>query len=73
MRPTYGAYGHTDADGLVTLTLMVESGVAGECTLLVKVYPDGVMSQQLAHLPIGKTVDFKHIPFNVRLVCGRGP
>lgn len=42
------------------------NALLGAFELMVKVYPDGAMSQQLARLPIGATVDFKHIPFNVK-------
>jgi len=34
---------------------------------MVKVYTDGAMSTILASLPIGGAVDFKHVPFNVKI------
>ena len=40
---------------------------AGEFQLLVKVYPDGVVSGALDALPIGGEMEFKHIKFNVKL------
>jgi len=39
----------------------------GTFTLMVKVYPDGKMSQQMHHMPIGSTLDFKHIGKNVKV------
>ena len=39
----------------------------GAFQIMVKVYPEGAMSQQLARLPVGASVDFKHIKFNVKL------
>ena len=42
------------------------NAMLGAFQLMVKVYPEGAMSQQLAHLPVGASVEFKHIPFNVR-------
>jgi len=38
----------------------------GAFQVMVKVYPGGAMSQQLASVPIGTAVDWKHIPFNVK-------
>jgi cytochrome-b5 reductase len=35
--------------------------------LLVKVYPKGKLSSAMDALPIGGTMDFKHIPFNVKI------
>lgn len=43
------------------------NAMLGAFQLMVKAYPDGAMSQQLARLPIGATIDFKHISFNVKL------
>ena len=43
------------------------NAMVGAFQLMVKVYPNGAMSQQLARLPIGASVDFKHIKFNVKL------
>jgi len=39
----------------------------GEFQMLVKVYPDGIVSQALSELPIGGEMEFKHIKFNVKL------
>ena len=35
--------------------------------LLVKHYPDGLMSQHMLNMPIGSTLSFKHIDFNIKL------
>jgi len=43
------------------------NALVGQFELLVKVYPDGKMSQHLATLPLGQPVDFKHIEFNVKI------
>lgn len=42
------------------------NAMLGAFELMVKVYPDGVMSQQLARLPIGANLYFKHIPLNIK-------
>lgn len=42
------------------------NAMLGAFQLMVKVYPGGAMSEQLAQLPIGASIDFKHIPFNAR-------
>merc|ERR1712110_477902 len=39
----------------------------GKLQLLVKVYPDGLMSQHLKNLPMGSTIDFKHVEKNVKI------
>lgn len=39
----------------------------GSFDLLVKHYPNGRMSKHLSALPVGSTLDFKHINFNVKL------
>ena len=38
----------------------------GSFDLMVKIYPDGEMSQQMEQLELGDLLDFKHIPFNVK-------
>merc|ERR1712232_906425 len=43
------------------------NAMLGQFQLMVKVYPEGNMSQHLDKLEIGKSVDFKHIPFNVKV------
>ena len=42
------------------------NAMRGAFELLVKVYPDGEMSSHLASLPLGATVDFRHIAANVK-------
>ena len=39
----------------------------GQFELMVKVYENGALSSQLGALELGGTVDFKHIPFNVKI------
>merc|ERR1719420_363960 len=39
----------------------------GRFELLVKIYDQGAMSQHLDGLKIGDSVEFKHIPFNVKV------
>jgi hypothetical protein len=39
----------------------------GSFDLLVKIYPDGKMSQYLDHLALGDTIEFKHIEPNVKI------
>jgi cytochrome-b5 reductase len=39
----------------------------GQFELMVKVYESGALSSQLSALELGGTVDFKHIPFNVKI------
>ena len=34
---------------------------------MVKVYEGGALSGQLAAMELGESVDFKHIPFNVKI------
>tara|TARA_B110001452_G_scaffold120713_1_gene100190 strand:+ start:324 stop:1328 length:1005 start_codon:yes stop_codon:yes gene_type:complete len=43
------------------------NAMRGKFQLMVKVYPDGLLSRHLAALPIGRTVAFKHIPVNVKV------
>merc|ERR1712007_223444 len=39
----------------------------GQVDLMVKVYPEGKVSQHLDKLEIGQCVEFKHIPVNVKI------
>ena len=39
----------------------------GSFDLLVKHYPEGMMSQHMLNMPIGATLEFKHIEFNVKM------
>ena len=45
---------------------MSTNALKGAFELLVKVYDGGALSQQLATMALGATMDFKHIPFNVK-------
>eukprot|EP00924_Labyrinthula_sp_SR-Ha-C_P016048 augustus_masked-scaffold_4-processed-gene-17.9-mRNA-1 protein AED:0.05 eAED:0.05 QI:0/0/0/0.5/1/1/2/0/314 len=42
------------------------NATVGEFELLIKIYPDGKMSNYLNDLPVGEKVMFKHIKFNVK-------
>lgn len=35
--------------------------------MVVKIYPEGKVCNYLAELPLGSPVEFKHIPFNVKI------
>lgn len=41
--------------------------MVGKFQLVVKIYQMGKMTGYLKDLPLGSTVDFKHIPFNVKV------
>ena len=41
--------------------------LVGHFQMMVKVYPNGVMSQYISKLYVGQTLDFKHLPSNVKL------
>merc|ERR1719161_2787243 len=43
------------------------NSMLGKFELMVKIYPDGILSRHLDTLEIGQTVDFKHIPANVKI------
>ena len=43
------------------------NAMIGRFELLVKIYAQGAMSQYLDGLQIGSSVEFKHIPFNVKV------
>mmetsp|Transcript_24038 Transcript_24038/g.55861 ORF Transcript_24038/g.55861 Transcript_24038/m.55861 type:complete len:279 (+) Transcript_24038:93-929(+) len=43
------------------------NAMLGKFQLVVKVYPGGKMSQYMLQMPIGGTLEFKHIPFNVKI------
>ena len=59
--------GRGDAAIVRPYTPVSTNALNGAFELLVKIYPDGAMSQQLSSLPIGGTMDFKHIPVNVKV------
>ena len=43
------------------------NALSGAFELLVKVYPEGALSKHMATIPIGSSVNFKHIPKNVKV------
>jgi len=43
------------------------NAMVGKFQLVVKVYEGGKMSQYMLKMSIGSTLDFKHIPFNVKI------
>lgn len=43
------------------------NAMIGKFQLVIKVYPEGKMSQHMTKLPIGGTVNFKHIDKNVKI------
>ena len=43
------------------------NAMVGKFELMVKIYPSGRMGQHLDSMAIGDSLDFKHIPFNVKL------
>ena len=63
------ARGGADATGepfVRPYTPVSTNALKGAFELLVKVYDGGALSQQLATMALGATMDFKHIPFNVK-------
>ena len=64
------ARGAASADGgepvVRPYTPVSTNATVGRFELLVKVYPEGQLSRQLDALDIGASVEFKHIPFNVK-------
>ena len=42
------------------------NALVGGFELLVKVYPDGALSRHLSEMALGDTVEFSHIPKNVK-------
>jgi len=65
-----GAGGPVDAQGVPVVrpyTPVSTNAMLGRFELMVKVYPEGKMSQHLEHMEVGHTVDFKHIDKNVKM------
>ena len=59
-----------DRDGAAVVrpyTPISTNAMIGRFELLVKIYDQGAMSQYLDGLQIGSSVEFKHIPFNVKV------
>ena len=63
------ARGGKDSDGnpfVRPYTPVSTNDVAGEFELMVKIYPDGNLSQHMNSMKVGDTLEFKHIVFNVK-------
>lgn len=63
------ARGGKDSDGnpfVRPYTPVSTNDVAGEFELMVKIYPDGNLSQHMSSMKVGDTLEFKHIVFNVK-------
>jgi cytochrome-b5 reductase len=63
------AKGPDDAEGKPVVrpyTPTSTNAMLGKFELILKIYDEGKMSQHMDKLEIGKTIDFKHIPFNVK-------
>merc|ERR1712086_594717 len=64
------AMGGADEDGNPVVrpyTPVSTNAMLGKFELMVKLYPGGKISQHLEQLEIGKSMDFKHIGFNVKI------
>ena len=64
------ARGGRDQDGHPVVrpyTPVSTNATLGSFELMVKMYPDGVLSRHLSQLAIGASVDFKHVPPNVKV------
>jgi cytochrome-b5 reductase len=65
-----GVDGPNDAEGKPIIrpyTPVSTNAMLGKFELMVKVYPDGKMSQHLDILPVGESVHFKHVGGNVKI------
>jgi len=64
------ARGGSDKDGIAAVrpyTPVSTNAMLGAFELMVKTYPDGTLSRHLSSLAIGASLEFKHIPFNVKV------
>lgn len=64
------AKGPDDAEGKPVVrpyTPVSTNAMVGKFELMVKVYEGGIMSKYMENMKIGETMDFKHIPFNVKI------
>merc|ERR1719161_847026 len=62
--------GGTDAEGKPVVrpyTPVSTNAMLGKFELMVKIYPNGILSRHLDTLEVGQTVNFKHIPTNVKI------
>jgi cytochrome-b5 reductase len=65
-----GVDGPLDGEGKPVIrpyTPVSTNAMTGKFELMVKVYPDGKMSQHLDQLEVGKPVHFKHVGGNVKI------
>jgi len=65
-----GIDGPKDAEGAPVIrpyTPVSTNAMLGKFELMVKIYPDGKMSQHLDTLEVGKLVHFKHVGGNVKI------
>merc|ERR1719401_1024949 len=65
-----GVDGPVDGEGKPVIrpyTPVSTNAMTGQFELMVKVYPDGKMSQHLDQLEVGKPVHFKHVGGNVKI------
>lgn len=64
------AKGGEDGEGNPVIrpyTPISTNNLIGEMELMIKIYPEGKFGKHVAELPLGAPVDFKHIPFNVKI------
>jgi len=54
-------------DAIRPYTPISTNALIGQFKLMVKVYPEGALSQQMDSLEVGQSLEFKHIPFNVKI------
>jgi len=59
--------GKKEEDVIRPYTPISTNELIGSFDLLVKDYPEGKMSHHLNTMAIGSTIEFKHIPFNVKI------
>lgn len=63
------AQGGADADGnpfIRPYTPVSTNAMVGEFELMVKIYPEGNLSQHMDKMKVGDEMEFKHIKFNVK-------
>lgn len=63
------AQGGKDSDGnpfVRPYTPISTNAMVGEFELMVKIYPEGNLSQHMNKMNVGDTMEFKHIKFNVK-------
>jgi len=63
------AKGGEDSEGnhfVRPYTPISTNSMVGEFELMIKIYPDGNLSQHMDKMKVGDTMEFKHIKFNVK-------